>query len=152
MVGTYIRDTFDEIQQLLIDFNAALSAQGLDELTDINDMFLKQGIHKRPYMLVGLTQRKESMVRCQDQTYDVEENVPLDCEVYVRGNQRDAILYEGVVKSFIKGKEDYLREKITDAYLVTVHPAWSEVMIDTEKHNADGWKVIVRFVFKYSWS
>jgi len=152
MVGTYVRDTFDEIKQWLLDLNAALVAQGLDELNEINDMFVKKGLQKRPYMLVGLASRKQSRVACQDQTYDVEENVPVDFEVYVRGDQRTAILFEGVCKAFVKGKETELRQRISDADLVVIHPDFSEMIQDDEKQNADGWKITLRFIFKYNWN
>lgn len=150
--GTYILDLFDEVKQLIGPLNVLLVEEGLNELSEINDQFVKAGVRQRPYMLINLTQRKISRVACQDQEFDVEENVPILLETYVRGDQRDAILYEGIIKRWFKGQESFLRSRITDAALVVIHPETSSLTVDKEHTNSDGWLVSAQFTVKFNWS
>lgn len=148
MTGTYLRDTFDQILMWLNDLNAALSAQGLEELTEINDLYVSK-VNKVPYMLIDLTSRKQD--RVSNQCVQIEENVPVEFKIFMRGNQRDAILYEGIVKAFIKSKENEITSQITDAQLVVIHPSSSEMRTTSERKNADGFEITIRYEFKYSW-
>lgn len=152
MVGTYLRDTFDEIKDLLNDLNVILSANGLKEITQINDQFFQKTLPPLPFILVNMAGRKNVNVMDDDWEYTVEENVPVEFEVYVRDDQRNAILYEGLIKKFIKDQEITFRPLITDANLVVIHPEYSEIVQDTGFKNGDTFKITLRFLFKYSWT
>lgn len=150
MNGKYLIDLYDEIVQSLPDLNLELVQQGGNELTEISDMFVKKNLRKRPYMLVDLSDQIIGKAPCHE-GIDVVEEVPLKLMIYVTGDQKDALLYEGVVKSFIKNSESSLRGKITSAYLGNILPLSSIKRVDEDVKNSNGWVIDLRFKLIFNW-
>ena len=150
MDGTYLIELYDEVKQLLPDINLALTAQDLSELTEINDKFIKTNLAKRPFMLVDLSEPKNGREPYHEGISVIEE-VILKLQVYVAGNQRDALAYEGLIKSFFKDQEANLRNKIQDAYLGNILPLYSSLKVDEEFKNNNGWIIELRFRLLFNW-
>lgn len=151
MTGTYLKDLFVLIKDQLPQLNLNIAAQGLTEFQEITDEFIKKTLRKTPFILIDLMGNKQGKIPCQDYEYEVIEDVPLKIQAFIRKDERDVILYEGILKSFIKGLEHYLQEGITDAQLVALHYLSANMTIDTDFKNADTFRLEITFLAKFCW-
>lgn len=152
MNGLYLADIYDIIVNMLPDLNFLISLNDLKEITEITDMFAKKSLRKRPFILADFTELKEGL----EPTYEgieVIENVPLKFNIFVDGDQKDALKYEGIIKSFFKNNENYIRTNLTSAHLGTLTPLTSRMQPETdETRNGRVWMIDLRFRLTLNWT